>query len=235
MYIIEGNIGAGKSTLLKLIQKKLPHLSVIFEPLQAWQTEEQGESILKNFYQDPHRWAYTIETLALIHRVRDHIAEQHKSPLCVMERSIYSGRYCFAQNGFNNGYLTPLEWNLYNQWFEFLVPSACKPPLGFIYLKTNPYVAYERIKKRARGTESTISLDYLKQIDHCHEQFLIKKKSILSELKKVPVLVLDCDEEFELDYTYQAQLLKEVDLFITRTLPIPKDEPHELAAKKYHF
>ena len=37
----------------------------------------------------------------------------------------------------------------------------------------------------------------MQQIHEHHEQFLIEKSGILPSLKTVPVLILDCNEEFE--------------------------------------
>lgn len=131
-------------------------------------------------------------------RVREHLSEQQNpNPFRVMERSIYSGHYVFATNSYRNGFLTDLEWRVYLEWFNFLVTGRCKPPQGFIYLKVDPEIAFERIKKRDREAEKTISLAYIKQIHQCHEDFLVHKKDILTELTAVPVLVLECNEEFE--------------------------------------
>jgi deoxyadenosine/deoxycytidine kinase len=203
MYIVEGNIGAGKSTFLKLVQTYLPHITVVFEPVHTWQNTTGDQSILANFYSDPHRWAYTMETQTLISRVQEHLKEQvHSNPFRLMERSIYSGHYCFATNSYRNGFLNELEWKLYLEWFNFLVTEKCKIPHGFIYLRTNPEVAYERIKKRNRYAENSINFEYIKQIHECHENFLVEKINILQELTEVPTLILDCNEEFELDKAY---------------------------------
>ncbi len=198
MYILEGNVGAGKTTFLKLIQERLPEMAVVFEPLHNWHSQVYGQSILANFYKDPQRWAYTMETLAMACRVQEHLSEQENpNPFRLMERSIYSGHYVFATNGYQNGFLSELEWHVYLQWFNFLVTGRCKPPQGFIYLRTDPEVAYNRIKVRDRSAEKTISFDYIKQINDCHEDFLVHKKGLLAELTEVPVLILDGNEEFE--------------------------------------
>jgi len=214
MFIIEGNIGAGKSTFLKLLQEKIPTVGVAQEPVHNWQKKVYGQSLLANFYQDPKRWAYSIETFAMICRVRDHLIEQEKNETTFIERSIYSGHYCFSQNGYENGFMTTLEWQLYCQWFEFLIPGKCKTPAGFIYLSVDPDVAYKRIKKRNRLAEKQITLAYLKQIHQKHEGFLIHKKGILPELKQVPVLRLDCNQEFETDEVAFQKHLDKISDFI---------------------
>jgi deoxyadenosine/deoxycytidine kinase len=198
MYIIEGNIGAGKSTFLKLLQKQIPAVSIVLEPVQDWQKEIDGQSILANFYADPTRWAYSMELMTMIKRVEEHIKEQqHKDPLRFMERSIYSGHYCFAYNDYASGYLTELEWSIYLDWFNFLIPHTCITPKGFIYLRVSPDIAHNRIIKRSRNGESAISLEYINNIHTRHETFLIEKAHILPELASVPVLALDCNQDFE--------------------------------------
>src|SRR5579872_5169822 len=112
MYLVEGNIGAGKSTFLGLLARHLTYTSVCFEPREQWQHED-GQSLLSLFYQDPKRWAYTMETVAMIWRVRNHLLEQKNAhPFRIMERSVYSGHYVFAYNDYAQGYLTKLEWEL---------------------------------------------------------------------------------------------------------------------------
>lgn len=218
MYILEGNISAGKSTFLKLIEQHLPHIAIGLEPIHNWQQKIYGQSLLTNFYEDPQRWAYTLETLTMICRVQEHIKDQESGIVHkIVERSIYSGHYCFAYNGYEHGFMTEVEWQIYNQWFTFLVKDRCMPPLGFIYLKTSPDVAYGRIKKRNRLSEKKISLSYLKQINQRHEDFLVHKKDILPELASVPLLILDCDEEFEHNAEILQAHLTKVQEFIQAT------------------
>src|SRR5579871_3924992 len=114
MYIIEGNIGAGKSTFLRLLSQYLPYIQPMHEPLHNWQSQVYGQSLLSNFYQDPIRWAYTLESLALICRVNDYLSKHNNTTYVVAERSIYSGHYCFAHNSYANGYMTDIEWCVYN-------------------------------------------------------------------------------------------------------------------------
>ena len=215
MYIIEGIIGAGKTTFLKYISKTLPHIAVTLEPQHHWQTENSNESLLNNFYQDPHRWAYTMETLTMIYRAREHrAAQQNKNPLALMERSVYSGHYVFAHNDYAHGFMCEAEWSVYNQWFNFFVAQKCTAPKGFIYLDTKPEIALERIKKRSRKTETSITVDYLRQIEKQHQAFLVRKEGILPELQEVPVLVLNCNEDIEEKPNSLTSLAAAVDQFI---------------------
>ncbi len=218
MYIVEGNIGAGKSTFLKLLAKQAPEISIVLEPVYSWQDKTYGESLLANFYQQPKRWAYTFETLTMMCRVKEHMQEQENPDLNrIFERSIYSGHYCFAKNSFANNFLSKVEWHMYEDWFNFLVPTRCQEPVGFIYLRTAPDICYERAKKRNRSAEKTLQLSYLKQLHQRHDDFLIDKKEVITQLKDTPVLILDCDQEFEADSKKFQEHVTAVKTFLTQT------------------
>lgn len=215
MFILEGNIGVGKSTFLNLLGKACQSVNAVQEPLQNWASQDFGVSLLENFYKNPKRWAYTMETLAMISRSREHMkAQLSDTKNQIMERSMYSGHYCFTLNGYDQGYFNKIEWDTYNHWVEFLFTQECKPPKGFIYLDSDPEVCYKRIAKRNRTGEENISLAYLEQIHGKHEQFLIKKENIFANLKDVPVLIINANDEFEADSLQFAQHVNRVKEFI---------------------
>ncbi|MBD3231450.1 hypothetical protein GF322_02190 [Candidatus Dependentiae bacterium] len=217
MYILEGNIGVGKSTFLKLIQTNLPEIQILTEPKDNWVNQIYGQSLLENFYKAPKRWAYTLETLAMICRSRDHLREQSNSNKIIMERSIYSGHYCFAINGYKSGFFTPIEWSIYQKWVQFLLEQKCNPPKGFIYLKASPEICLARIKKRNRISEKKITLSYIKQLDQWHEKFLIKKEEVAENIKNVPVLILDCSQDFVQNQENLDKHLYKLNNFIEKT------------------
>ena len=209
MFIVEGNIGTGKTTFLKALQRSLSHVTVTLEAVDYWQNESNGQSILQNFYESPQRWAYSMETIALKIRIQEHIAQQKSVIPNIVERSIYSGYHCFARNSFEQGFLNQLEWNIYNEWFNFLTAKNCLPPQGFIYLRADPKLSYDRTIQRKRGAEDSISFDYMKQIHEKHEAFLIDKASVHPSIINTPVLILDCDYDLLTD---QKKLLDYVQL-----------------------
>ncbi len=211
MFIVEGNIGTGKTTFLKTLQQSLSHTIVTLEAVDYWQNESNGQSILQNFYESPHRWAYSMETIALKIRIQEHIKQQESLLPNIVERSIYSGYHCFAKNSFEQGFLNQLEWNVYNAWFNFLTAQQCLPPTGFIYLQADPKLSYNRTVQRKRGAEESISFDYMKQIHDKHEEFLIDKHNVHPSILHTPVLILDCtydlltDKKKLLNYVDQVQ------------------------------
>jgi deoxyadenosine/deoxycytidine kinase len=218
MYIVEGNMGAGKTTFLRLVAQHLPEIKTIFEPVNNWQHNVYGQSLLANFYESPYRWAYTFELFTLLCRIQDHLQEQQsESSIKIIERSIYSGYYCFARNSYAQGFMNDMEWYLYEKWFSSLIPHKCIPPRGFIYMRISPEIAYERIKMRNRLEEKTLSFTYLQQIHKRHESFLIKKEGILPHLKRVPVLILNCNEDFEQNTSQLHKHLHAIESFLTQT------------------
>ncbi len=229
MYLVEGNVGVGKSTLLSLIAQRVPRVEVVFESVDAWNAHDHGTSLLSHFYEDTARWSYTMETFTMFRRIKEHLNEQNgKNPFKIIERSLYSGHYCFARNGYLQGCMTETEWSLYTQWFSFLVEGGCLPPHGFIYLQSDPQICYERTLKRNRSGEENIPLSYIQQIHEQHEKFLIKKKNILPSLKEVPVLVLDASYEFEKDEEILDEYLNKIQDFMLITHKPPRTTSHEI-------
>jgi len=214
MYIVEGNIGAGKSTFITLLKAHLPQITYSLEPVDTWARQNYGKSLLEQFYTDPQRWAYTLETLAMLCRSRDYLAPSQHSPFHFMERSLYSGHYCFALNGKAEGYFSTIEWDVYQQWVDFIFAAKSKAPKGFIYLQTSPEVCHQRIALRSRAGESHIPLDYLAKIHHWHEEFLIHKNGVTKDLQNVPVLTLDVTPDFAHTPARMAELAEQVRAFM---------------------
>lgn len=219
-FIIEGNIGAGKSTFLRLVEEQLP-VQIVYEPLDQWQHASPDQNLLDHFYKDTKRWAYTFQSYAFITRImqQQKKALEALSDTQLLERSVYSDRYCFAKNCFEMGTMTLLEWSLYQEWFDWLIENYASKPTGFIYLQTSPELCFSRLKKRARSEESIIPFSYLESLHTKHEEWLIQKKNIAASLQDVPVLVLKTDVDFENDSAhmndYAAQIAEFMNLTVT--------------------
>ncbi len=218
--MIEGNIGSGKSTFLKSIKKNLPHINCIPEPVNAWQSNDKDENLLDLFYKDMPRWAYTFQTFAFISRIKTLLDYQKTSPhlFHAVERSVYCDRYCFAKNCFEQTMMTALEWKLYKDIFAWLVKNYAPKPAGFVYLRTEPAVSAQRISQRNRHEENNIPLSYLEALHHKHEEWLVHKKEIDPDLFYVPVLILDCNDDFEHNGAQKQKHLNTMQTFIDELL-----------------
>ena len=97
-----------------------------------------------------------------------------------IERSIWSDKNVFAKNCYENGMISDIEYRLYNKWFEFLRKSISIPAHSYLYLRCPAEVSYERLNMRARQEESSVGLDYLKQIERQHESWLKDKPLVMT-------------------------------------------------------
>ena len=75
-----------------------------------------------------------------------------------MERSVFSDKNTFALNCYENNLLNKIEWQIYNEWFDWLSKDLDLDGDGYIYLRTSPEVAYQRLQKRCRKEEINIPL-----------------------------------------------------------------------------
>jgi deoxyadenosine/deoxycytidine kinase len=179
LLTLDGNIGAGKSTLLTAIQTYLPSVTVIPEPVGEWltMTNEHGESLLKLFYKDKKRWAYTFQNAAILTRLLDtqRILKEWKPmpgklPIIITERSVLTDRHVFADMLHRDGILDDLEWKLYLRWYEAY--AANLPIKGIIHLNTSARTSSDRIRIRGREGEESIELSYLEQLDAQHDKWV---------------------------------------------------------------
>jgi len=220
ILIIEGNIGAGKSTFLKMLKKNLD-LDIIPEPTEKWQKISAEDNLLDLFYKDTPRWAYTFQSYAFITRVQALIEHQKNNtdkPIQVLERSVYCDRYCFAKNCFESGLMSNLEWQIYKEWFSWLVENYTPRPSGFVYLRTTPQTCFKRIAQRNRCEETDIPISYLEALHKKHEEWLIDKKGVSLSLKAIPVLELDCNIDFEHNEEQQMKLIEKIKDFIANEI-----------------
>jgi deoxyadenosine/deoxycytidine kinase len=216
LIILEGNIGVGKSTFLTILKQELG-LDILYEPHEKWQKGVIGGNLLEKFYQDINRWGYTFQTYAFISRImtiREYEEQNPGNSMVILERSVFSDRYCFARNCFEMGFMTALEWNLYKDLFDWLIMQFMPKPAGFIYLHATPNVCFERIAHRQRQEEMNISLDYLQRLDNLHDSWLINKEEVLPAIKDIPVLELNCSQDFQHDKLVQQRHLREVTSFL---------------------
>ncbi len=224
IIIVEGNIGAGKSTFLSMIKRYLA-VQVVPEPHTQWQQVIQGQNLLDMFYTDTQRWAYTFQTYAFVTRVmkQQEMALKNPYPVQILERSVFSDRYCFAKNLYEQGIMSALEWHMYQEWFSWLIDTYVAKPDGFIYMQTTPEVCFERMQKRNRSEEKAVPLDYLRSLHQKHEDWLCKKEGIAPYLQNTPTLVLECNSEFETDELQQRKHIQDIMTFCEQTVVQPVD------------
>lgn len=180
IIFIEGNIAVGKSTGLKNIQKvktvngKPVKIQCIYEPLDMWKKlrDSEGKNILERFYENMKENAYAFQSYAFLTRVKMLEQISPNVDYVFVERSVDSDHRVFAKNCFESGIMSEIQWNLYRDWFSWMVPKIKPRESLTFYLRSDPNVCFERIKKRNRIEESSVNLEYLQSIHNQHELWL---------------------------------------------------------------
>ncbi len=171
---IEGNIGSGKSTLVEYL-KSLDTYLFVDEPVNEWLTikDKDGSNALECFYKDKKQNAFCFQILAYITRLKklmDKLKNNPSDVIIITERSIETDRNVFAKMLYEDGFLSSIEWETYNYWFDTF-KNVSKVDL-IIYIKTSPEKCLERINKRNRIEENNIKLDYLEKCNKYHDDWL---------------------------------------------------------------
>jgi deoxyadenosine/deoxycytidine kinase len=196
---IEGNIGSGKTTFVSLLKDylKLKNLkyTIVKEPVDEWMNtkDSSGTNILEYFYSNQNKWSYAFQMNSFISRVKsiDDARKSNKYDIIFIERSVYTDRYCFAENCFQLGNMTEMEYNIYINWHDWLCENFNTKPSGYVYLKTSPTVSFHRVNKRLRDGEGGIELEYLESLHIKHNNWLENE-----EKNNTRVLTLDVSEDF---------------------------------------
>ncbi|XP_030369383.1 deoxynucleoside kinase isoform X2 [Scaptodrosophila lebanonensis] len=189
--LIEGNIGSGKTTFLNHFEKYKNDICLLTEPVEKWRNVK-GVNLLELMYKDPKKWAMPFQSYVTLTMLQSHTQKTDKK-MKIMERSIFSARYCFVENMHRNGSLEQGMYNTLQEWYKFIEESIHVQADLIIYLRTSPEVVYERMRARARSEESCVPLKYLQELHELHEDWLIHK--LRPEHAKV--LVLDADLDLE--------------------------------------
>jgi deoxynucleoside kinase len=208
---IEGNIGSGKSTFLKKIAEHIS-CAIVYEPNKEWQSIGDG-NLLDLFYKDMHRWAYSFQSyvfLTRIQSVENAIRQFPDKDIFICERSVLADRYTFARALYQRGEMTSIEWSMYCSWYNWMVSRHIQLPNLFVYLKVDSDIAHYRINKRSRFEEKNVPLEYVSLISQYHDDWLIDKKEVPDPINKIPVLVLDCNKDFESDSRQWSILVEKV-------------------------
>ena len=198
---IEGNIGSGKSTLVKKLKKAHPNWFFLQEPVDIWKSisDDDNNSILSEFYIDKKRNAYMFQNFAFITRISTlksilnkikNISSMFQNNYLIVERSIYSDKNVFAKMLYDNQDMTQLEYKIYNYWFHKLHTEMLMS--AHIYLKVDPQISHNRVKKRARKEEKDlIPLNYLINLNKYHNTWLNQTP--------VPTLIIEGNDDFEIN------------------------------------
>merc|ERR1719500_2068830 len=141
MIAVEGNIASGKSTFLELLSKQ-HNVATFPEPVARW-TDVGGTNLFRDMMENGARWMHAFQLYSSFTRVEiAYQAAKAPASISIMERSLFSERYCFVQMMAEAGSLTQGEFSILNRWFQMLT-GRDDPSLELdliVYIETAPVV-----------------------------------------------------------------------------------------------
>lgn len=160
---IAGNIGVGKSTLTELLSKRLDW-EPFFEAVD-------DNPYLADFYDDMERWSFHSQIYFLSRRLRHHWQLLKRSNSVVQDRTVYEDAEVFARNLYQQGLMADRDYHSYCELYE-VVTTVLPPPDLIVYLRASVPTLQERIRKRGRSYEQSISPAYLQQLNGLYEEWI---------------------------------------------------------------
>ena len=175
---IAGNIGAGKTSLAELIAK---HYN--------WEAQLEDVSdnpYLDDFYNHMERWSFNLQVYFLKSRFQQLLAFQNNKKTIVQDRTIYEDAFIFAPNLNAMGLMNQRDFKNYRELFD-LMESLIEGPDLLIYLRSSIPNLVNKIHKRGRDYENSISIDYLSRLNERYEAWI-------STYDKNKMVIIDVDD-----------------------------------------
>jgi deoxyadenosine/deoxycytidine kinase len=175
---IAGNIGVGKTELTTRLSAELGWMAY-YEPVIQ-------NPYLDDFYADMARWSFHLQIYFLSERFKAQV-QIGASPLpFIQDRTIYEDAEIFARVLHDQGSMTDVDYRNYTALFHVLVGFLRKPDL-IIYLKASPEVLMQRIARRGRASEKSISQDYIARLNFAYDDWMRRARA------ETEVLEIDTD------------------------------------------
>ena len=204
---IAGNIGVGKTELTDRLSHDLGWYAY-YEPVIQ-------NPYLDPFYADMSRWAFHLQIYFLSERFKAQVSIGDSGGAFIQDRTIYEDREIFARTLHEQGDMTRVDFENYTALFDCMVSFLRKPDL-ILYLKASPETLMERIARRGRESEKSITLDYLARLGRAYDEWMDQARGLFE------VKVLDTDQ-VQLQGSTPAfqELVEELKLRYPPQIPLP--------------
>ena len=203
---IEGNIGAGKSTILEELNARMgesSYIKFVKEPVDIWETvrDEDGKTILEKFYEDPKKYAFQFQVMALTTRlalIRNAVRTNPDCKVIICERSVDADKQIFAKMLHADGVISYIDYKIYcllatEHSQDFIVD-------GYVYINADADVCHRRVTKRSRTGESQIELEYLQKCKKYHDDWLENYQEWDCNKDKIQTRVLNLNTNVDVSY-----------------------------------
>jgi deoxyadenosine/deoxycytidine kinase len=184
---VEGNIGAGKTTVARLLAEETG--------ARLFLEEVDDNPFIERFYDDMGGYAFQAQIFFLLNRYRQQteIAQQD------LFTDLMVADYLFAKDRiYAHAVLGDDELVLYNRMHSLLEGRISKPDL-VVYLQADPEVLMQRISKRGRSYEKSISDEYISGLNEAFNHFFF-------HYDESPLLIVNTDR---LDFTANRDHLED--------------------------
>ncbi len=213
---VDGLTGVGKSTFVRLLEERIPEAEIAYEPAEQWLNIKGHGGLWQLFFKEPARWAFSMETYISFVRMKE-LERTFKActkNVLIVDRSLYLDRFCYGPILKNQGAMSPLEWAMYQDWFDWIEEHTPRPD-GFIYLQpSSAEITMIRIAGRERAEEKNFPIALQQAFHTCYENFFIQKKGLPAHIASIPVLALNADNNFKSDKLVRQNYMHQVQQFI---------------------
>jgi len=192
---IEGNIGSGKTSLVDRLSEELGGKKIM--------ESFADNPFLPLFYQDPDRYAFTVELFFMTERykqLQNDLTEPDLFNEYIISDFVFIKSLLFARKN-----LEDEEYKLFQMLFSVMSKNFRNPDL-LVYLHREPFVLLENIKTRNRPYEQEIEAEYLLRIQNSYFEYL---RNIVS----YPVLILDLKQ---MDFVSNEQNYETIKFLISK-------------------
>jgi len=193
---IAGNIGAGKTSLTKQLSKSLKY--------KPYYEDVIANPYLDDFYNHMERWSFNLQIYFLNSRFKQLVTIDSNKQNVIQDRTIYEDAFIFAPNLNAMGLMTQRDYDNYLALFDTML-NLVKPPDLLVYLQSSIPSLVNKIHKRGREYEKTISIEYLSRLNERYEAWISNYTS--GKLLKINVDDLDFVEN-KSDFETVLELIK---------------------------
>ena len=192
---IAGNIGAGKTSLTKQLSKSLKY--------KPYYEDVIANPYLDDFYGHMERWSFNLQIYFLNSRFKQLLDIEKSNEDVIQDRTIYEDAFIFAPNLNAMGLMPQRDYENYLSLFDTML-NLVKPPDLLVYLQSSIPNLVNKIHKRGREYEKTISIEYLSRLNERYEAWITNYNN--GKLLKIEVDDIDFVEN-KFDY---EQILSQI-------------------------
>lgn len=192
--IIAGPIGVGKSTLTARMQQQAGYYPLFETP--------DDNPFLRDFYASgagafEAQLTFLGQRLQQCHQVNEVLS---RGQWVVQDRSIEEDCHIFPRHHYQQGLISPVQYQTYLRLYDGMVPFLPKPDL-IIYLAAPTEVLRRRIQARGRAYEQDISSVYLDQQNALYEAWA-------ASCEHTPLLRIDTAQYEDASEVYRQAMLR---------------------------